>query len=104
MTCGAPDSTEKKKRQLVKRIVGLGKNIQTLEKQIAAFKAEGNDQLAAILETGAVSRRRPKYWRTYAVRFGAWLDKTLLGQSGVKEAIDTAAKEVEKAIAEGGEL
>ena len=74
------------------------------EKQIAAFKAEGNDQLAAILETGAVSRRRPKYWRTYAVRFGAWLDKTLLGQSGVKEAIDTAAKEVEKAIAEGGEL
>jgi len=74
------------------------------ERSIQKAKAQGRNRLVAIFKTGAVSRRRPKWWRTIAVRTGAWIEKALLGQVSAEKALNEAAKEVINAIKLGGEV
>lgn len=74
------------------------------DEKIAEYESKGEARTVAILKTAAASRRRPRYWRTYAVRFGSWIEKVLVGEASVEEALNNASKEIEQSIAEGGEL
>ncbi|MBI2939792.1 MAG: extracellular solute-binding protein [Chloroflexi bacterium] len=69
------------------------------------FKPKANEHWKVFIDAMPYNRARPfKNWRAIAVRFGAQIEKALLGTVTVEQALADGEKEVKKAIDEGAQL